>query len=79
VELASADLVAALAPSNNPFINPTACKAVIDSGGANIVNGVRNLAAAPRVLTMVRPDAFEVGADLVVTPAGWCCGPKRSS
>ena len=72
VEFAFADLVAALAPSNNPFINPTACKAVIDSGGANIVNGVRSLVAdsPPRVLTMVRPDAFEVGADLVVTPGG---------
>ena len=31
-------------------------------------NLVTDLAAAPRVPTMVRPDAFEVGADLAVTP-----------
>ena len=72
LEFAVDNLVAALAPSNNPVISPTAWKALIDSGGANIVKGVRNLvtdlAAAPRVPTMVRPDAFEVGADLAVTP-----------
>ncbi len=72
LEFALDNLVAALAPSNNPFISPTAWKALIDSGGANIVKGVRNLVTdlveAPRVPTMVRPDAFEVGADLAVTP-----------
>ena len=72
LEFALDNLVAALAPSNNPLISPTAWKALIDSGGANVVKGVRNLvtdlAAAPRVPTMVRPDAFEVGVDLAVTP-----------
>ena len=72
LEFALDNLVAALAPSNNPVISPTAWKALIDSGGANVVKGVRNLVTdlveAPRVPTMVRPDAFEVGADLAVTP-----------
>jgi polyhydroxyalkanoate synthase len=72
LEFALDNLVAALAPSNHPLVSPTAWKALIDSGGANVVKGVRNLvtdlAAAPRVPTMVRPDAFEVGVDLAVTP-----------
>lgn len=37
-----------------------------------MVTGVRNLIGdlltAPRVPAMVRPDGFEVGADLAVTP-----------
>jgi len=72
LEFAVDNLVAALAPSNNPLISPLAWKALIDSGGGNIVRGMRNLvtdmAGAPRVPTMVRPDAFEVGVDLAVTP-----------
>lgn len=69
---AADNLVAALAPSNNPLVSPVAWKALIDSGGGNVVAGVRNLvtdlATAPRVPTMVRPDAFEVGVDLALTP-----------
>ncbi len=66
------NLVEASAPSNNPFLNPSVLKAVIDSGGGNLVDGgrrlVRDLATAPRVPSMVEPDAFEVGTDLAVTP-----------
>ncbi|HYH25794.1 MAG TPA: alpha/beta fold hydrolase [Blastococcus sp.] len=65
-------LVDALAPSNAPFLNPLALKAVVDTGGRNAVVGVRrmvsDLASAPRVPTMVEPDAFTVGEDLAVTP-----------
>jgi polyhydroxyalkanoate synthase len=66
------NLVAAAAPSNNPLLSPVAWKAVIDTGGANLLSGLRNflrdLASPPRVPTMVPPDAFEVGTDLAVTP-----------
>ncbi len=66
------NLVDALAPSNNPLLNPAALKAAIDSGGASALKGLRNFAAdmavPPRVPTMVEPDAFEVGTDLAVTP-----------
>jgi polyhydroxyalkanoate synthase len=66
------NLVQALAPSNNPVISPVFWKAVIDSGGGNVVRGARRLAAdlatPPRVPSMVEADAFEVGADLAVTP-----------
>ena len=72
LEFALDNVVAALAPSNNPLVNPVAWKAFIDTGGGSTVAGLRNLigdlAAAPRVPTMVRPDAFEVGRDLAVTP-----------
>ncbi|MEU7812985.1 alpha/beta fold hydrolase [Pseudonocardia sp. NPDC049154] len=72
LELAVDNLVAALAPSNNPVLNPASRKALIDSRGASVVRGLRNLvtdlAASPRVPTTVRPDAFKVGVDLAVTP-----------
>jgi polyhydroxyalkanoate synthase subunit PhaC len=66
------NLIAAAAPSNNPVISPAAWKALIDTGGLSAVRGIRallsDMAAPPRVPTMVAPDAFEVGRDLAVTP-----------
>jgi class II poly(R)-hydroxyalkanoic acid synthase len=66
------NLVEATAPSNSPVLNPTVVKAVVDTGGRNLVEGgrrlVRDMATAPRVPSMVEPDAFEVGVDLAVTP-----------
>jgi polyhydroxyalkanoate synthase len=66
------NLVDALAPSNNPVVNPAAWKAAIDTGGVSALTGLRrlisDLAAPPRVPSMVEPDAFEVGRDLAVTP-----------
>jgi polyhydroxyalkanoate synthase len=66
------NLVEATAPSNNPFLNPKVLKRVIDTGGGNLLEGsrrfARDFASAPRVPSMVEPDAFEVGTDLAVTP-----------
>ena len=66
------NLVEAASPSNNPFLNPKVIKRVIDTGGGNLAEGgrrlVRDFATAPRVPSMVEPDAFEVGRDLAVTP-----------
>ena len=66
------NLVEASAPSNNPFLNPKVLKRIIDTGGGNLVDGgrrfVRDFATAPRVPSMVEPDAFEVGTDIAVTP-----------
>ena len=66
------NIVEALAPSNNPVLNPSALKAVIDTGGKSAVSGtrrlVRDLSSAPRIPSMVEPDAFEVGKDLARTP-----------
>ena len=54
-----------LAPSNNPLIRPLGWKAIIDTGGLNIVRGVRrflsDMAVPPRIPSMVEPDAFTVG------------------
>lgn len=66
------NLVEASAPSNNPFLNPKVLKRVVDTGGGNLVEGgrrlVRDFASAPRVPSMVEPDAFEIGKDIAVTP-----------
>jgi polyhydroxyalkanoate synthase len=62
----------ALAPSNSPVLNPGALKAVVDTGGANLVRGarslVRDLAVPPRLPRMVEPDAFAVGETVGATP-----------
>src|SRR5215831_2492279 len=72
VGFALTNLLDALAPSNSPVLNPAAVKAAIDSGGGSTLAGLRHfisdMAAPPRVPSMVEPDAFEVGADLAVTP-----------
>jgi len=66
------NLIAASAPSNNPFLNPAAQKQAFDTGGLSLARGVRAFAAdmarAPHIPTMVKGDAFEVGKDLAVTP-----------
>jgi class II poly(R)-hydroxyalkanoic acid synthase len=66
------NLIAASAPSNNPYLSPVAWKAYIDSGGLSVVRGLRafisDMSSAPHIPTMVEPDAFQVGKDLAVTP-----------
>src|ERR1700722_15030034 len=66
------NLIDALAPSNNPLLNPAAVKTAIDTGGGSYLTGLRHfladMAVSPRVPSMVEPDAFEVGVDLAVTP-----------
>ena len=67
-----ANLIDALAPSNNPLLHPAAVKAAVDTGGRSMLAGLRHfltdMAVPPRVPSMVEPDAFEVGVDLAVTP-----------
>jgi polyhydroxyalkanoate synthase len=66
------NLIDAMAPSNNPLLNPAAVKAAVDTGGGSALAGLRqfisDMAVAPRVPSMVEADAFEVGVDLAVTP-----------
>jgi polyhydroxyalkanoate synthase len=72
IRFTATNVVDALAPSNVPLLNPLALKAVIDTGGRNVVEGTRrlvsDLASPPRVPSMVEPDAFTVGEDLAATP-----------
>ena len=71
VGFALTNLIDALAPSNNPLLNPAALKAAVDTGGGSVLAGLRHfladMAVPPRVPSMVEPDAFEVGVDLAVT------------
>ncbi len=66
------NLVEMMSPSNNPFLNPAALKAGLDSGGLSYLRGVRNfvsdMAWKPRVPSMVDTTAFNVGQDLAITP-----------
>jgi polyhydroxyalkanoate synthase subunit PhaC len=66
------NLIAASAPSNNPFLNPLAWKAFIDTGGLSVVRGARafagDMASSPHIPKMVEPDAFTVGKDIGITP-----------
>ena len=61
-----------LAPSNNPLISPLGWKAIIDTGGLSLLRGVRHflndMAAAPRVPSMVEPTAFTVGETVAASP-----------
>ena len=73
------NLVDALAPSNNPVLNPAALKAAIDTGGGSTLAGLRHFAAdmssPPRIPSIVEPDHFTLGVDLAVSPGRWC--PER--
>jgi polyhydroxyalkanoate synthase subunit PhaC len=61
----------ALAPSNNPLLNPLGWKALIDTGGLSALRGVRHflrdIASPPRVPAMVHQDAFTVGETVAAT------------
>jgi polyhydroxyalkanoate synthase len=62
----------ALAPTNFPWSNPTALKATIDYGGANLLAGARNLlrdmSTPPRLPASVDASKFTVGGNLAATP-----------
>jgi polyhydroxyalkanoate synthase subunit PhaC len=66
------NLLQAASPSNVALVNPASAKAVIDTGGANLLRGGRNLirdmAASPRIPAMVDTSAFDVGRNLALTP-----------
>jgi polyhydroxyalkanoate synthase len=72
VRLALDNAVAALAPPNFPLTNPAAMKAVLDTGGGNLVVGVRRLAGdlrtPPRLPARSDPSDLELGKDVAATP-----------
>jgi polyhydroxyalkanoate synthase len=72
VRFAAENLFDALAPTNFPWSNPAALKALIDTGGANLVRGARNFArdmsSPPRLPASVDPSQFTVGENLAATP-----------
>ena len=71
VRFAAENVVDALSPSNFPATNPAVLKAVVDTGGRNLVKGLMQLAAdmasQPRIPSMVDRSAFTVGENLALT------------
>jgi polyhydroxyalkanoate synthase len=66
------NLIDALAPTNFPLSNPAAVKAIVDTGGRNLVTGatqlVRDMSSSPRIPANVDPTGFVVGENLASTP-----------
>jgi polyhydroxyalkanoate synthase len=80
---AAGNVLDALAPTNFPWSNPTVIKEIVDQGGANLVKGarrfVRDVSRSPRLPATVDTSKFDVGVNLALTPARWCCTPTCSS
>jgi len=72
VRFATDNVISALAPSNFPATNPAVLKAVLDTGGRNLLSGgkqfVRDMARPPRIPSMVDRSSFEVGTNIAATP-----------
>ena len=70
--LVSSIFVDAMAPSNNPFLNPTAVKTFVDSGGRSAVSGLRNfledMTKNGGLPSSVDASKFKVGENLATTP-----------
>jgi polyhydroxyalkanoate synthase len=68
------NLIDALAPTNFPWSNPAAIKALIDQGGRNLVVGgqqlVRDFSSPPRIPANVDRTPFVVGETVAATPGG---------
>lgn len=71
VRLVVDNAVQALAPTNFVATNPEALKRVVDTGGANLVAGLRqflrDMARAPRIPTSVDASRFTIGGNLAVS------------
>ena len=68
---AASNVLDALAPTNFPWSNPAALRAIVDEGGANFVRGGRRLAAdaswPPRLPQSVDTEGFELGRNLAAS------------
>lgn len=67
-------LMAALSPSNSALINPVVLREIMATNGANLVEGMHQLAADLEkpgdlpIISQTDTSAFEVGVNLAVTP-----------
>jgi polyhydroxyalkanoate synthase len=72
LRIAATNLVAALAPANFPLLNPAALKAMIDTGGRNLLVGTarfwKDIRTPPRLPARSFPGDFELGRDVAATP-----------
>jgi polyhydroxyalkanoate synthase len=60
----------AMSPSNFPTTNPAVLEKTIQTGGENLLTGLKRMLAdmAKGQMTQTDPDAFEVGRNLATTP-----------
>jgi polyhydroxyalkanoate synthase len=72
LRLAVHNAVEALSPANSALLNPSALKATIDTGGANIVRGAARFAhdmrRPPRLPQRSDPGDFQLGSGVAATP-----------
>lgn len=70
LRFATQGLVDALSPSNFPLTNPVVLERTIESGGANLVRGLRHMLADMEKGQLTQTDgaAFEVGVNIAATP-----------
>jgi len=72
VTFALDNVIDAFAPSNVPVVSPEFWKAVVETGGGNVLAGLRNLlgdlSTTPRVPSMIERNAYRVGKTLAVSP-----------
>ena len=67
---ATRQYIDAIAPTNYPATNPDVLRKAVETEGASLMQGLRNLADDARKgrITMTDEGAFEVGRNLAVTP-----------
>jgi polyhydroxyalkanoate synthase len=74
VDFYTRQFVDALAPTNFVMTNPEVLRTTLETGGENLVNGLNNLLSdlergkGKLSIRMTDHDAFEVGANIAVTP-----------
>ena len=74
VDFYTRQFIDAVSPSNFVFTNPQVLKATVDSGGQNLVDGLKNLLEDLKRgngqlhIRMTDMDAFKVGENLATTP-----------
>ncbi len=70
LRFATRGFVDAMSPSNFPATNPLVLEKTIETGGENLLQGLRNMMAdlSKGQLTHTNPDAFAVGRNLAMTP-----------
>jgi polyhydroxyalkanoate synthase len=74
IDFYTRQFVDAMAPSNFVLTNPEVLRATIDSGGENLVNGLKHVledlerGKGRLMIRMTDLDAFEVGGNIAITP-----------
>jgi polyhydroxyalkanoate synthase subunit PhaC len=69
--LAAENVLDALSPTNFPWSNPAVLKEIVDTGGANLITGVRRFGrdiSHGRLPATVDKSNFEVGVNLAASP-----------